>query len=143
MTEQEKPVADGRRDEEHLRLLSICHFVVAGFTGLFSLFPVIHLVIGGMLLTGGIDVPDEEAGMAFFMGSFFVVLALTFIVAGLALAVAIAAAGVFLRRRERYTFCLVVAGLSCMLMPFGTVLGILTIVVLMREPVKALFGQTG
>ena len=30
------------RDEEHLRILSIFHYVVAGIVALFSLFPVIH-----------------------------------------------------------------------------------------------------
>ena len=34
------------KDEEHLRLLSIFHFVVAGMTALFALFPIIHLLIG-------------------------------------------------------------------------------------------------
>ena len=32
------------------------------------------------------------------------------------------------------------AGLECILMPFGTVLGVFTLIVLMRDSVKALFG---
>ncbi len=38
-----------------------------------------------------------------------------------------------------YTYCLVVAALECLFMPFGTILGVFTIVVLMRHPLKALF----
>ena len=49
-------------------------------------------------------------------------------------------AGRYLARRERYTFCLVVAGVECMFMPFGTVLGVFTIIVLSRPSVKDLFG---
>ena len=45
-----------------------------------------------------------------------------------------------LRRRDRYMFCLVVAGISCMLMPFGTALGVFTILVLLRPSVKQIFG---
>jgi len=44
-----------------------------------------------------------------------------------------------LKRRVSYTFCLVVAGIECILMPFGTVLAVFTIVVLMKDSVKALF----
>jgi hypothetical protein len=54
-----------------------------------------------------------------------------------------ALAGRAIRRRENYTFCVIVAALSCMLMPFGTVLGVLTIVVLMRPSVKEMFGRAG
>jgi hypothetical protein len=32
------------------------------------------------------------------------------------------------------------AGIECMFMPFGTVLGVFTIITLTREPVKQLFG---
>ncbi len=40
---------------------------------------------------------------------------------------------------RRRLFCLVVAGVECAFMPFGTVLGVFTIAVLMRESVKELF----
>ena len=51
----------------------------------------------------------------------------------------IAFAGRCLRRRRRYTFCLVVAAISCAFVPFGTVLGIFTLVVLTRPGVKPMF----
>jgi len=34
-----------------------------------------------------------------------------------------------------------VAGAACLMMPFGTVLGVFTIIVLMRESVKEMFGR--
>jgi hypothetical protein len=36
-------------------------------------------------------------------------------------------------------FCLVMAGIQCIFMPFGTVLGVFTIIVLMRNSVKEAF----
>jgi len=36
-------------------------------------------------------------------------------------------------------FCLVMAGVECIFTPFGTVLGVLTIIVLVRPSVKELF----
>ena len=46
-----------------------------------------------------------------------------------------------LAQRKRYMFCLVVACVECLFMPFGTVLGVFTIIVLSRDSVKALFGS--
>ena len=43
--------------------------------------------------------------------------------------------GLFLGRRTHRVFSLVVAGLDCMQIPFGTVLGVFTIVVLLRDSV--------
>jgi hypothetical protein len=40
-------------------------------------------------------------------------------------------------------YCLVVAGIECIFMPFGTVLGVFTIIVLMRPSVRNLFGVEG
>lgn len=127
------------QDEEHLRLLSIFHFVVAGITALLSLLPIFHLVLGLAVLTGEFDIPENRILPAELIGWLFVVVGASLILSGLILAVLIAYAGRALRRHEHYTFCLVVAALSCMVIPFGTVLGVFTIIVLMRESVKQLF----
>lgn len=34
------------RDEEHLKLLPIFHYVVGDMAGVFSLIPIFHLVVG-------------------------------------------------------------------------------------------------
>ena len=51
----------------------------------------------------------------------------------------LAIAGRSLAMRKRYMFALVVACVECIFMPFGTVLGVFTIIALSRESVKALF----
>jgi hypothetical protein len=127
-------------DADHLQLLAIFHFVVGGMAGLFSLFPLIHLFIGVMMVSGAFDKP-EEAFPAAAMGWFFIALASTFILCGLAIATCIILAGRFLMRRTRYTFCLVMAAIECVFVPFGTVLGVFTIIVLQRPSVRQLFGQ--
>ncbi len=48
-------------------------------------------------------------------------------------------AGRKLARRRSWTFCLVVASIECLFMPYGTVLGVFTIIVLLRPTVKELF----
>jgi len=51
------------------------------------------------------------------------------------------ATGRFLAKRKHYLFCLVMAGIESIFMPFGTVLAVFTIIVLMRDSVKELFAR--
>jgi hypothetical protein len=127
------------QDEEHLRLLSIFHYVVGGFAGLFALFPIFHLIFGLFFLF----VPEKFAGKGepppAILGWLFVIFALVFITIGWIFAGFIFTAGRFLARRKHYVFCLTMAAVECLFMPFGTVLGVFTIIILMRESVKQLF----
>lgn len=125
------------QDAEHLRMLSIAHFIVAGLTVLFACFPVIHLVVGIGLLTAN----GEKGAPPAAVGILFIAIAVVFILAGWSLAACIAYAGKNLAERRRHTFCLVVAGVvAAACVPLGTVLGVLTIIVLLRPTVKAAFG---
>ncbi len=121
------------QDKQHLKLLSIFHYVVGGLKALFTCIFFIHFSIGVAMLVGAID--DAPA----FVGLMLVAMAIVFITLGWTLAVCLIIAGSSLAKRKRYTFCLIIAAISCMFMPFGTVLGILTIIVLMRPSVKELF----
>jgi hypothetical protein len=128
------------QDADHLRLLSIFHYIVGGIVSLFSLFPLIHLAVGIAILAGAFEGADQGTPPPAFMGWLFVLFSLIFIVMGLAMAICIAIAGRKLSRRTGHLYCLVIAGLECAFIPFGTVLGVLTILVLMRPSVKVLFG---
>jgi len=46
-------------DDEHLRLLSIFHYVYAGVVALGATFPVIHVAIGAAFVIGEFDQPRE------------------------------------------------------------------------------------
>jgi len=76
-----------------------------------------------------------------FIGWFFMLIAGFFILVGWTFAVVILMTGRFIARRVHYMFCFVVACIECLFMPFGTVLGAFTIIVLMRPSVKNLFAQ--
>lgn len=125
------------QDREHLKLLAIFHYVVAGVTALFALFPLIQLVIGIGIVTGPFNASrDPGAGLFVWL---FTIFALVFILGGLAFSVCLALAGSYIAKYRHYTYCLVVAAVSCVFFPFGTVLGIFTILVLSRDSVKRLF----
>ena len=127
------------QDEEHLRLLAIFHYVVAGITALFSLIPIAHITVGILMVMGKLESGPGDATEPVWMGWLFIAMGGVWMAAGLALAVCLALAGRYLRRREHYMFCLVIACIACIFTPFGTVLGIFTIIVLLRQSVKDAF----
>lgn len=129
------------KDLEHLRLLSIFHYVLGGLIALFACIPLIHLSIGIMFLTSSFpQQPNQPEFPSKLFGLLFTIVPLFFIIGGWTLAVCTAVAGRKLAKHQGYTFCLVVAAVMCMFAPLGTILGVFTIIVLTRDSVKALFG---
>src|SRR5882762_10715804 len=129
------------QDTEHLRLLSIFHYVVAGLAALFSLFPLLYTTIGAIFIFAarhGTPKPGEELPPEF-LGWIFVVLGSFLFLLGIAMAICILIAGRCLSHCKCYTFTLVMACVECLFIPFGTILGVFTIVALSRESMKALF----
>ncbi len=126
-------------DDEHLKLLSIFHYVVGGMVALFACLPIIHVVLGLVfifaphVLGHGNDRPPAFLGLLLVMlGSFLILLGWTFAVLALI-------TGRCIAHRKHYMFCFVMACVECIFMPFGSVLGAFTILVLNRQSVKALF----
>jgi hypothetical protein len=129
------------QDGEHLRLLSIFHYVVGGLMALFACFPLIHIAMGAMLLLNP-DAFNKGQAPPFpaqTVGFMFVVIGSVIVLAGWLAAVLIFIAGRFLSRRKHHTFCVVIAGLSCVFFPFGTALGVFSLIVLLRPSVKEMF----
>ncbi len=134
-------------DTEHLRLLAIFHYIVGGMTCLFALFPLLHVIMGLMIINNpdSFRPPEGEVAQEDFQaifGWFFVIIGGSFILIGQIVGILIVVAGRNLQRWRNHTFCLVIACLECVIIPFGTVLGVFTILVLNRESVKRRFETT-
>ena len=126
------------QDEQHLQILSIFHYVVGGLAALFACIPLIHFTVGIGLVIASLTEHSADAP-PIFIGIFFIMIAGVLILLGWAFAVCILLAGRFISKRTHYTYCLVIAGIECMFNPFGTVLGIFTILTLVRPSVKESF----
>ena len=129
------------QDTDQLRLLAIFHYVVAGLAALFSLFPLLYTMVGSIFIFAarhGTPKPGEELPPEF-LGWVFIALGSVLFLLGIAMAICILIAGRCVSRCKHYTFALVMACVECLFIPFGTILGVFTIVALSREPVKALF----
>jgi hypothetical protein len=128
------------KDTEHLQLLAIFHYVVAGVAALCSFFPLLYSVMGGFLLYAAQHPgPNNQEPPPVFLGWIFIAVGAVFFLAGITMAICILIAGRCLSRRKGYSFALVIACIECLFVPFGTILGVFTIVALSRESVKALF----
>jgi hypothetical protein len=127
------------QDQEHLELLSIFHYILGGIVALSSLFPLIYLGVGIFFLVFPHRFQGSGPPPPFFLGWIFIIIGGVLMLAGLAFAFCVVLAGRFIAKHKHYIFCLVIASLNCLFMPFGTILGVFTIVILMRPSVKALF----
>ena len=133
------------KDREHLQLLAIFHYVVAGLAALFSLFPLLYTTMGAIFIFSarhgtakpGQDLPPE------FLGWIFAVLGSLLFLTGIAMAVCILIAGRSVALRKRYLFVLVMDCIECLFIPFGTILGVFTIIVLSRDSVRELYSAEG
>jgi hypothetical protein len=135
------PAPSDLRDREHLKLLAIFHFVFAGL-GLVGLgFLALHFALMSTVFSSqDLWANSKEATpppREFF--SFFAwvygVFAFVLVTGG----VLNLLSGLWLRRRVNRAFSFVVAALDCLQVPFGTVLGIFTVVVLSRDSVRRLY----
>ena len=130
-----------RRDREHVKLLAIFHFVFAGlaFVGIGFLcvhYAIMHTVFSNPELWKSQQqaMPPRAFLDAFIWFYLFIgVLLLT----GLVLNVL---SGFFLLQKRNRLFSLIIGGLNCLQIPFGTALGVFTILVLSRDSVRRLYG---
>jgi O-antigen/teichoic acid export membrane protein len=131
--------AQQKKDVEHLRLLSVFHFVFAGFALLGLGFMVLHYTFMRMFLGPEFaryhrgSPPPKEV---------LVILAVVYVVIGFFTILGLVLnllSGVWLRQRKNRLFSLIIAGLNCLQVPLGTALGVFTFIVLSRDSVRRLY----
>ena len=130
------------RDADQLNLLATFQYIWAGFQALTGLIGLGFVGLGLFVATNPQIAQWRNAPPPWFTGLFGAVFAGIgglFFLSFEAVAVLTFLAGRFLSTRRHYTFCFVIAALDCIYLPFGTALGVFTILVLLRPSVKQLF----
>jgi hypothetical protein len=121
------------KDAEHLNILSIVWYVLAGLQCLGMCAGVAYIVMAGVFASKLSDPGDPPMGII--MGIFGVILiVISLVFAGLSYLT-----GKSLKQRRRLMLCYVMAALVCLSFPLGTALGVFTFIVLARPSVKASF----
>ncbi|HEV8631533.1 MAG TPA: hypothetical protein VGV61_14545 [Thermoanaerobaculia bacterium] len=128
-------------DAEHLKLLAIAYVVAGGTNAFFSLFGLFYafmgLAIGGTIAS--IPLQRGQPQPPAFMGWFFGAFGLAIFAAMVGLAALKFLAAHRIRQRRSRTLCLVIASVTCFGVPYGTALGVWTLLVLARPTVAQLF----
>ena len=130
------------KEASYLNSLAIAHYAVGAVMMLFACIPLIHFSIGLAFVIGGdqgwFENQGEEAPPEFIGWMFMAIGALLFLI-GQTVAISVIVSGLLLKKRVKYMFSFVLACVACLFMPFGTVLGIFTIIVLIKPEAKALY----
>jgi len=125
-----------------LKLLSIGYYVQGGIVTFYSFLALCYVGFMGVVLSNLMKAPGASpeqipSWLLPLIGTVVTVIVLLMVAVGLCMIYA----GMALRRRKHRVFLLVMAALNCMSIPYGTILGIFTFIVLNRPAAKALFGS--
>jgi hypothetical protein len=129
-------------DLEHLRLLRIGYFISAATNLLWVFFPLIYVIMGAFMLFGGFggakpsDAPPKSIGLVFITIGF----AISMIMASFSVLKLLTAQAIGKRRWKG--LILATAAISCLGVPWGTALGVLTFVVLTRPSIASKFSNS-
>ena len=129
-------------DADHLKLLVIFHFIVAGLAVLGLGFVLLHYTMMHAFM-GHSELWKNQKGGGQSLVEFFNIFRWVYLffsallVAG---GIANLLSGLFLRKRKHRIFSLIVAGINCIHFPIGTALGVFTFIVLMRDSVRESYG---
>jgi hypothetical protein len=125
-------------DEEHLRLLPVFYWVQGGLMALYSPFALIYVALGVSVML----IPaSDSSGMPPAFGWLFAGIGgLAFIMIA-TIATLTILTGFWIRKRKHRIACLVIAAISCLAIPYGTMIGVFTFLVLLRPSVAVLFGS--
>lgn len=135
MEEEKQKILDG----EHLKLLTLFYWISGTITCFLSLIPVIHVIMGVFFIHLSKYAETTKDAPPAFIGWLFVIIGSLIIILGLTLGILKIFTGKFIRNRKHRIFCLIISGINCIFFPYGTALGVSSLIVLNRDSVKQLF----
>lgn len=139
--QKKKAPMETNQDLEHLRLLSVFHYIVGALGCLFALIPLIYVGMGVLFLVMPGTVNQSSEPPPEFLGWIFIFIGSLFFFIAEIISIAILISGKYLKQQRKYNYSFVMACIQCVWVPFGTVLGVFTILVLSRPSVKAHYGR--
>jgi hypothetical protein len=142
----EETARQGIIDEEHLKLLSLGYMVSAGMSAFFSLFGLMYMAMGAFMGEMISRMPENARNAAdqpppAFFGWFFGSIGLALFLFMIGTAVVKLRAAFCIKQRKGRVFCMIVAGICCLGIPYGTLLGVFTFIVLGRDSVVRQFDR--
>jgi hypothetical protein len=141
--ETSPPDVQSIKDNEHLKLLSIFHYIVGGLTIAFASIFIFHLVFISVLALHPemFPSPKDHANPDFPkpLAYLFVAFISVFILTGWIIGILTIWSGRCIKHQKHRMFSMVMAGINCAFFPFGTALGVFSLLVLLRDSVKEIY----
>ena len=131
-------------DEEHLRLLGIFHYIAGAITLVISLVFLVQFFLFSFIFDEVMNNITDIALVGFYefnpeifslLVYLWIVLFLLFVAFGVAQIIS----GKFLRAKKHRIFSFIVAIINILFFPYGTILGVATIMVVTRSSVVAIY----
>ncbi|RBP47484.1 hypothetical protein DES53_101281 [Roseimicrobium gellanilyticum] len=133
-------VPERDRDEDHLKMLALFHFIVAGIAAAGFAVTVTHYMIMKSILGSRVQMVTSSSGeeLAIItpmppLMKWGYVFALVLFIGGITLN---GLSGWFLLKHRHRKFSLATAAFNCVQFPIGTILGVFTFIVLNRSTVR-------
>ncbi len=125
---------------QNLKLLAVFHFVLAalGLLGIGFLF-LHHYMLNTIFSNPEMWKNSKQGPLP---AEFFEVFQIFYLVMGVMIVVFMVInvlSGWFIHRHQNRMFSLIIGGINCVIFPFGTVLGIFTFILLLRDSVQELY----
>lgn len=131
-------------DDEHLKLLALGYMVSAAVSAFFSMIGLMYMGMGaffGEMISHMPAAANANQPPPAFFGWLFGGIGLFIFLLMMGIAALKLRAAFLLKQRKGRTFCMVIAGLCCLGVPYGTLLGVFTFVVLGRRSVDHVFRE--
>jgi hypothetical protein len=134
-------------DAERLRVLAILHYVLAGICLAGILFLALHYALATTVFDEFNKIGRAAGPMAsppfedFFgvMQWLYLAMALVALVSSISCFLSAR----FMQQRRHRTFSIIVAGIACLFVPLGTILGVFTLILLTKDSALRLYGEAG
>jgi hypothetical protein len=123
-------------DAEHLRLLRIGYFISAGQAAVLIPFGLMYAGMG--IFTASIA-PGSSGSPGMWIPWIMGIAGGVFAALGAAATALKILTAIRLKERRSRVLCMITAGISCLEVPYGTALGVMTFIVLNRPSVRQLF----
>lgn len=127
----------------NLNTLAILQYIWAGLTFFgVAIVYVFYFVIGRVFSSEIISTasPEDEAVLGV-VGGVVAIIGIVLIFFLLLSTVLKVLCGIFMQKKKNRIFCIVIASIECLNIPFGTVLGVFTIIELEKLEAKQMFDE--
>jgi hypothetical protein len=128
-------------DAGHLRALAICHYVWGGLVIALSSIFIFHVVMGIAIMSGAVPATQPGEPPPQLIGLVFVLMGGCGVLLGWTTGILNILSGRGISRHRSRMLTLVMAGINCISIPFGTLLGVFTFIILSRPSVKMMYDQ--